>query len=258
MGRQCPSPSQPFFGNPGSGGGTLADPAAIERLSAGGGLVKICSLREPAQATATVAAGADLFGLIFAPARRRVTVEQATAIAAAARAAAGNRPVLAVGVFVDAAAAEINRITETVGLDLVQLHGAEPPTLLSALSRPAIKAFRPPAGTSAATLADLIAPYQSAAVPPLAVLIDGFSAAAPGGEGVRSDWHLAATVASRWPVVLAGGLDPANVAAAVAAVRPRIVDVSSGVETAGVKDAVKIAAFIANAKRAFAIGDTAE
>lgn len=219
----------------------------------GFGSVKIDGLREPGQARAAVLGGADLVGFIFAPGRRQVTAAQARACLDEARAAAGARRVLGVGVFVDASAAEMNEVAAAAGLDLLQLHGEEPPDLLGALDRPVLKAFRPPPGASAPEVAAAFGRYRSVANAPVGFLLDGYSARAAGGEGVRADWALGAELARTDPLVLAGGLDPDNVAAAIRSVRPVAVDVSSGVETDGVKDDAKMAAFIEAAKRAFGV-----
>jgi phosphoribosylanthranilate isomerase len=199
-----------------------------------------------------VAAGADLLGFIFAPARRRVSAETARACVETAREAAGQRSVLTVGVFVDATVAEMNATAEQVGLDLLQLHGCEPPEMLVELRPQVVKTFRPPAGATSASVADLMARYAAAPRSPVAFLIDGYVPGASGGEGVRADWHLAAQLAEGCPLILAGGLTPDNVASAIVAVGPLAVDVSSGVESDGVKDPRKITAFVASAKRAFA------
>jgi phosphoribosylanthranilate isomerase len=214
--------------------------------------VKICGLREPAHARAAVRAGADLLGFVFAPARRQVTAAVVRACVEAARDEAGSRPILAVGVFVDASPAEMNAIVAEADLDLLQLHGEEAPETLASLDRPAIRALRLPPGTPLAEAEERIARSLDAAVAPIAFLLDGFSARTAGGEGVRADWSVAAALARRYPLLLAGGLDPGNVAAAVATARPLGVDVSSGVESDGVKDGAKIAAFVAAAKRALA------
>ena len=189
-----------------------------------------------------VEAGADLFGLIFAPVRRQVTIERAAEIVRATRAAAGSRPPLAVGVFVDASVEEIERVVARTGIDLVQLHGDERaggaertracrrswrcgcrraaplPKRSGSWSRFAA-ATRPPAGLPDRRLSGRVRT----------------AGAACGriGAGRRA-------CASRWPIMLAGGLTPDNVAEAIAAVRPLAVDVSSGVETDGVKDEAKI------------------
>jgi phosphoribosylanthranilate isomerase len=217
------------------------------------GSVKICSLREPAHAEAVMAAGADLFGLIFVPGvRRYVEPETAAAIVARARAIGGECPPRAVGVFVDADAATINAVAARVGLDLVQLSGSEPPELLGELTAPAIKAIRPSPDMGIEQVESLLIEYADAAVPPVAFLIDGYHPHAHGGVGARADWKLAADLSRRWPVVLAGGLTPENVGEAIDTVGPLAVDVSSGVETDGVKNPELISAFVTNARAAFA------
>jgi phosphoribosylanthranilate isomerase len=224
-----------------------------DRPSFGHALIKICGLREPEHARAAVAAGADLLGFVFASARRRVTPEAARLAIEAARRASPGRRVLAVGVFVDASAAEMNDVAEAAGLDLLQLHGAEPAAMLGALTRPVIKALRPSPGTTVDAAMELIEGYRAVPNAPVAFLVDGLSPAAAGGEGVRTDWVLAADLARRVPLVLAGGLDSANVGGAIGSVRPRGVDVSSGVETGGVKDVERIRAFVEVATGAFGV-----
>ena len=86
---------------------------------------------------------------------------------------------------------------------------------------------------------------------PAAFLIDGFQPGHAGGQGVLADWEAARELAQRFPIILAGGLTPANVAEAIETVRPVGVDVSSGVETSGVKDRRKMIDFVANARSAF-------
>ncbi|MBA2520473.1 MAG: phosphoribosylanthranilate isomerase [Chloroflexia bacterium] len=217
-----------------------------------GGLVKICGLRQPEHAAVAAGAGADFLGFIFAPARRRITPEAAGEAIAAAKATTGGSSVLAVGVFVDADADEINEVVELAALDLVQLQGDEPPALLSRLTRPVIKAFRPAPGTPTDAIEPVLAGFRAVANAPLLFLIDGYVAGVAGGAGARADWSLARDLAPSWPLSLAGGLTAENVGAAVGTVMPAAVDVSSGVETAGEKDPVKIVEFIVGAKRAFA------
>jgi phosphoribosylanthranilate isomerase len=215
-------------------------------------LVKICGLREPAHAIAAAEAGADFVGLVFAESRRRVTVEQARAIACALGeplTAAGRdarqieallrrkRP-LVVGVFAGADAETVNRTAEAAGLDLVQLSGDEPWDMCGKFSRPVLKAVKVKDGMSAE---EVIADLRPGAVP----LLDTHAEGALGGTGMTFDWAVAAEVARRFPIVLAGGLTPENVGEAVRLVHPWAVDVSSGVETDGVKDVGKIRAFVA-------------
>ena len=223
----------------------------LSRLFARGAIVKIDGLREPEHAAAAAAAGADLVGFIFAPARRQVTAAVARSCIAAARAASPERCVLAVGVFVDAAPSEMARIARETGIDALQLHGAEPPESLRLLPVPALKALRPRPGTKATSLKAEIDRYHSSPQPPLGILIDGYAEESAGGTGARADWRLAAEIGATFPIILAGGLDPDNVGAAIRQVRPLGVDVSSGVEIDGVKDASRIEAFIRAARKAF-------
>jgi phosphoribosylanthranilate isomerase len=210
-------------------------------------LVKICGLRQPEHAAAAAAAGADLIGFIFAPSRRRVTAAEAAACIAAAR-MSGQSP-RAVGVFVDASVDEIAATVETAGLDAVQLHGEEPADSFDVLGVPVIRSLRPRPDATATSVEREIARWANRPNPPIAFLIDGYSEAGMGGMGVRADWTLARTLAARWPILLAGGLDPDNVDAAIAAAAPLGVDVSSGVERDGRKDPARIAAFVAAARR---------
>ncbi len=214
-------------------------------------LVKIDGLREPRHAAAAATAGADLIGFIFAPARRQVTPETAAACIAAARSSVSGRAFATVGVFVDASAAEIRSIVAQSGVDLVQLHGDEAPDLMADIPVPAFKAFRPRPGVAAAALLSEIGLFDEAPNPPAGILIDGYDPSASGGTGTRADWDLAAEVAAKRPILVGGGLDPENVREAIRVVRPRGVDVSSGVEVNGVKDAARIASFIHAARAAF-------
>ena len=153
----------------------------------------------------------------------------------------------------DATISELNDAAERAGLDLLQLHGSEPPDILPHLKRPVLKALSPPLGTPLSSVVEQIEQYQAVENTPIAYLIDGYAADQAGGTGTRADWQLAAGLARDWPVVLAGGLQPENVAAAIRTVRPLAVDVSSGVESANWKDRSKIASFIDEARQAFAL-----
>ena len=227
-------------------------------------LVKICGVRSPEIARVVAEVGADLMGLIFAPARRQVTVAAAAAIVAALRAApsrvgggaeaeaallAAVHAPAAVGVFVDEAPERMNALAEAVGLDLIQLSGDEPPALLAQLARPAIKALRLPAGTTLDAARRAAASYLEAPVPARALLLDTHVTGSYGGNGVVGDWELAAALAREFPVILAGGLNPELAPGAIARVRPLGVDVSSGVETEGEKNPARIRAFVAAARR---------
>ncbi len=223
--------------------------------------VKICGLRSAEHALAAAAAGADLIGLVFAPSRRQVSVEAASAIAAALRAGA-YRPLI-VGLFVNAPPAEVAAVARVVGLDLAQLSGDEPPEDADALPLPLIKALRMDGSAREAAwllraakahaqrgLAPKHAPSRLEALPRVTLLVDAHVPGAYGGTGVTADWARAAELARSVPLMLAGGLAPENVAAAIVAVRPMGVDVSSGVERDGVKDMAKIEAFLEAARAA--------
>jgi phosphoribosylanthranilate isomerase len=172
-----------------------------------------------------------------------VDVAQAGAIAAAVRGRAGPRPQI-VGLFVNEAPAQIAQVARAVGLDLIQLSGDEPAEQAAALGRPLLRSLRMDSSAREAAWVALAA----AGGPRL--LVDAHVAGAYGGTGARADWARAAELARALPIMLAGGLDHTNVGAAIAQVRPWGVDVSSGVETDGLKDAAKIAAFVAAAREA--------
>jgi phosphoribosylanthranilate isomerase len=203
--------------------------------------VKVCGITTPEDGVMAVLAGADAIGLVFWPkSPRHVDLERARAVARALPPF-----VLRVGVFVDASAAVIAAAVEAGGLDLLQLHGAEPPEVFDALPRRGLKAIRVGPGFDAAEALR----YEGHAA---GLLLDTQAASAPGGTGETFDWSLAQEVRRRAGfLALAGGLNAGNVATAIAAVRPDAVDVSSGVESApGRKDADKVRAFIEAVRRA--------
>jgi phosphoribosylanthranilate isomerase len=217
--------------------------------------VKICGLRSLADAMLAADAGADYLGFIFYPLSvRAVTAEQVRPIAAALR-DRPNCPIL-VGVFVDEPAEAVARVLEACDLDLAQLSGDEPPEWLrepiSPLAGRSYKAVRPETPHQAARLADTYRPARPPDHGP-DLLLDTFHPVLKGGTGQTADWEIGAQVARTQPrLMLAGGLSLANVAQAVARVRPYAVDVASGVERApGVKDERIVQAFI-DASRAAA------
>lgn len=203
--------------------------------------VKICGITRLEDARDAVAAGADALGFMFyAGSPRHVTVEAAEAICR------GLPPFISkVGVFVDAELGRIHEVATRCRLDAVQLHGRESPEFCARCERPVIRAFRV---RGEETIAGLEA-YRTSAW-----LLDSYVAGQAGGTGATFNWELAAVaVGLGRPVILAGGLTPENVAAAVCQVRPYAVDVSSGVETApGRKDPASIRAFVSAAKAALA------
>ncbi len=210
--------------------------------------VKICGLTEPEAARAAVRAGADFIGLVFyPPSPRHVSLSRAAELAALVRdESAGATRVVAL--VVDAPDAELRAIAKAVRPDFIQAHGAESPSRLREIADMTgcamIRAFRlkgPDDLRQVVDFADVIA------FPLFDAWHDPGKADLPGGMGKSFDW--------RWlrgydgPFMLAGGLTPENVAEAIAATGAPMVDVSSGVERErGVKDAERIARFIAAAK----------
>ena len=199
---------------------------------------KICGLTRPADARLAVAAGADLLGVVFAGGPRVVDVPTAGAI----RVAAEQVPVL--GVFGEQPAEQILRIVRSAGLDGAQLHGAYHRDVAVRLRAEGLLVWR---------VARLATTAESGALLELtdaadAVLVEPRVMHAMGGTGVALDLDLACRardVLADTTMALAGGLTPESVAAAVALVRPDIVDVSSGVERLpGIKDPDKIARFV--------------
>jgi phosphoribosylanthranilate isomerase len=206
--------------------------------------VKICGLRTPADVTAVARAGAAYAGFVFfAKSPRNVTLPEARLAALAAP------PGLAkVALTVDADDGTLDAIVEAVPLDMLQLHGHESPDRVAQVRAryrlPVMKAI------GLADESDLPAIFAFSTVADQ-ILIDAKpprGADLPGGNGLAFDWRLLA--GRRWlrPWMLAGGLTSENVAEAVRLTGARQVDVSSGVESApGVKDAVRISAFVAAA-----------
>ena len=199
--------------------------------------VKICGITSVEDALVAVEAGADALGFVFFDkSPRYLAPEQAAQIIAALPPF-----VQAVGLFVNAELDFVNRTADLCGLDLVQLHGDESPSYCQSVHRRVMKAFRVRGMESLAVLPD----YQVSAY-----LLDAYSPNAYGGTGERFDWDCAIEAKRHGPIVLAGGLDPDNVAAAVAKVAPYAVDVSSGVESQpGRKDPEKVRRFIREAKK---------
>lgn len=234
--------------------------------------VKICGLTSPDDARRAAEAGADAVGINFVPGSPRcLDIEAARAVAAAVP-----RDVLRVGVFAGATAERIRAVAGAVGLDAVQLHGhlcvdvavggtvppgCDPPGLCARLDGlPVIRAVRMTGERAADPLAEARRWIESAAgmgSPPVVALVDAHASADEqpgrlGGTGTRVDWErLARTSPLQVPMALAGGLTPENVAAAIRTTGLRSVDTASGVESApGVKDPVRMLAFVAAARRA--------
>ena len=240
--------------------------------------VKICGLRDAAKAVEAAKAGADFIGLVFAESKRKVTPQECHDVVAAlhelrrvkepalfegpqpgdvsARSWFGVwsdaiddalfrcRP-LVVGVFADMPFSDVNEIAEAAKLDLVQLSGGENDSFCRKIERPVLRTIHVHEGMTADDIFEAAVPGASAAIH-----LDTASPIARGGTGQPFDEDAATEVAARLPIMLAGGLTPDSVAAAIEHVQPWAVDVSSGVETDGRKDIEKIRGFIRAAKGA--------
>lgn len=212
--------------------------------------IKICGIRETAHAIAAAESGADYIGMILAPGRRQITVEQAAKIVAAVKGSTKTPPKM-VGVFVNAPAVGVNYAVITAGLDMVQLSGQEDDEYLADIEAPKIKTVhiskRVPEPVAMMSLRRSLVSLKAAGVLPL---LDSQAEGQAGGTGQTFDWALAQKEAAGYDYMLAGGLTLDNVEAAIGQLHPWAVDVSSGVETAGIKDVAKIRAFIAAARGA--------
>ena len=194
---------------------------------------KICGITRIEDALAAVQAGADAIGFVFYPkSPRAVTFQQARDIIRALPPF-----VTTVGLFVNTSRCEMGELLDAVPLDLLQFHGDEAVADCDGWHRPYIKAVRVKAGDD---IAAACRAFPSAS----GILLDTYVEGVPGGTGEAFDWSLIPQGLSK-PIILAGGLTPDNVAAAIAQVRPYAVDVSGGVEASrGIKDHAKIQAFI--------------
>jgi phosphoribosylanthranilate isomerase len=189
--------------------------------------VKICGICDADGARAAIEAGADLLGFHFCSSDRRVTPEEAKAIVDGL----SLRPTI-VGVFIDQDPDEVRQIGDFVGLDLLQLHGSEPPGYDA--GRPVMKVLKVKDGQ-----------IPDAGAWPDPIMLDSWSADQRGGTGQTWDWDSARELLATRKVFVAGGLQPGNVSKVVSAFKPYGVDVSSGVESAvRVKDPDKVRAFV--------------
>ena len=200
--------------------------------------IKICGLTRPEDVRAAVDSGADAIGFVFyPPSPRAVSFEQAAELAALLPPF-----VTAVGLFVNPERTFVTEALSKVPLQLLQFHGDEPDAECARHGRPWIKAARMRPGVDLIEFSTLHPGARGILVD---AFVDGY-----GGGGKTFDWSLIPAGLDR-PLILSGGLDPDNVAEAVRQLRPWAVDVSSGVESAkGIKDAARIAAFIAGVRNA--------
>lgn len=219
-----------------SAGAGFPEPRILHSVSC---RVKICGITRTEDARAAAMNGADAIGLVFyAKSPRHVSVEQA------ARLVAVLPPfVTVVGLFVDAEAEFVRAVLASVSLDVLQFHGDESPEYCEQFHKPYLKAIRVKAGVDLLQCASNFHTAQG-------LLLDAHVEGIPGGTGAVFDWKLIPEQLPL-PLILSGGLDAENVAAAISQVKPYAVDVSSGVEAAkgiyalkGIKDAAKIARFM--------------
>ena len=197
-------------------------------------IVKICGIKTLKDALAAIEAGADYLGFNFYPKSVRF-IEKSGCAEITSVLKREHPQIKLVGVFVNSSVEEIKDILQTCQLDLAQLHGDETPETFAQLAPHAFRAFR--------GIPESNAGYERDEAPTM--LIDAAVKGVYGGSGVTADWAAAAELAKKYPLLLAGGLTPENVADAVRQVQPWGVDVASGVESApGEKDAEKMLAFV--------------
>jgi phosphoribosylanthranilate isomerase len=208
--------------------------------------IKFCGITRLDDAELAVGADAWAIGLIFWPrSPRRCALDAAAEIAAAVK-----RRAEVVGVFVNATLDHVAQTADGVGLTMIQLHGEEGPAYCSEAARrtgcKVIKAARVRSGADVQALAPFHTDYH---------LLDSYTAGVPGGTGETFSWEIARSHRGRIPMILSGGLNPDNVADAIAAVRPYAVDVASGIELRpGRKDPEKLAAFAAAVRATVPVG----
>jgi phosphoribosylanthranilate isomerase len=210
--------------------------------------IKICGIRDKSHALAAAEAGADFIGLVFAPSQRQISSTRACEIANAVKKSSDATKV--VGVFVNASSSQVNELADFCALDLVQLSGDESWEYCRKIVNPVIKAIRIGQQSPEELCAELCAASKLLTGRRFIILLDSRVENKYGGTGESFDWNLAQEVAKSFPVIIAGGLNPRNVAKLIDRVTPWGVDVSSGVETGGVKDLAKIRAFIAAVRKA--------
>ncbi len=197
--------------------------------------VKICGITDVATGLAAANLGADAIGFVFAPSKRRVSEQKAREIISCLP-----ENVNKVGVFVNETRTEIKRIAEFTGLTHIQLHGDETEEFCSSITLPVIKALSIQNDEDLADIHHFSCEY---------ILLDGPKGKYHGGNGTAFNWRgVKPEFLSGKKVILAGGLHEDNIEKAINILNPFMVDVSSGVETNGVKDLKKIKTFIEKVK----------
>jgi len=211
--------------------------------------IKICGLTNKGSAIAAAEAGADYLGLVFAESKRQVSKEKALQIVKVVREL--KQAPMIVGVFVNSPAGEVNSIAEYCHLDMVQLSGDESWSYCLNVERLLIKVIHIQANyTTGQILSEIEEGYKTGLKQKPICLLDTKKGDAYGGTGRVFDWKIVEEIASRYPLIIAGGLSPQNVADLVKQVKPWGVDVSSGVESNGIKDVQNINNFIKTVRKA--------
>ncbi len=211
--------------------------------------IKICGIKTEEHALAMAEAGADFIGLVFAPSPRQVNPAQARKIVAALRENKTHSEV--VGVFVNVHVGTVNRIADSCHLDWIQLSGDEPWEYCRELARPVIKVIRISRNYQPEPVCkDLAYGTKLLKKQKHIFMLDSSAREKYGGTGQTFDWEMAQPIAQQFPVIIAGGLTPGNVAGAIRIISPWGVDVSTGVETKGIKDMNKINKFIESVRKA--------
>ena len=204
--------------------------------------IKICGLTDPATAVFAAGLGAEYLGMVFAPSYRRISANRASQIAEALD-HLEQRPQL-VGVFVHELASEVNRLAGEIPLDIVQLSGDEDEDYMKQIKTPIIRCV--PIGSSTRDINTLMKNVPGSGI----TLLDCRQDSQYGGTGKRFDWDILTNIDPGSRIMVAGGLTPENVAELIRHHHPWGVDVSSGVETGGIKDLGKIKAFVAAVRAA--------
>lgn len=206
--------------------------------------IKICGITNLDDALVAIEAGATHLGFNFYSKSPRYITPNACAKIISALNPQHSALITRVGLFVHEPPSTIAAVLDDCGLDLAQIHSDDAPGQLRPLQGRFYKAFR------GAADGEDFADYTALSSSTPALLVDAHVPGAFGGTGQLADWEAARSIATRYPIFLAGGLTPENVAAAIEHVRPWGVDVASGVESApGQKDHAKMRAFIANAQK---------
>ena len=208
-------------------------------------LLKVCGLRDVASAIKASEVGADFLGFVFVPRTRRcLQLETARDVVSRYRRHVGDGGPRLVGLFADQPITDIDKVVRAVGLDMVQLCGEETPEYWSKISVPVIKQIKVcDGGDRKHVFAETLRRVENVVQYGHLAALDKYHPGAKGGTGISFDWGIAADVSSKANFLLSGGLTPENVERAIDIVRPLGVDVSSGIETGGVKDSKKIEAF---------------